>query len=204
MKRYRKIDEILKEYAFSRRKSKRAFIKKTVDSRNIPGKDCGFVYSQNDPSLKGLTYGKYPVSYNGCECIATYNALLYKGKDALLSDLLREFEENGLIGYYIFGRHSFFPGKFGTNPNKIKRALDAYGIEYETVKKERDLLSALSDGGYIVSFVNDSNLLHGVHTFFFTVSNGAFKVYNGYGKRDCKTYSEVRSGGKFITAYKIK
>ena len=201
MKKYRKTEEIINNSEGKRAER----IKKALDSSNsvFAGVD-GYIDDQASSSLHGLTYGKYPVSYNGCECVAVYNALISKGKRVSLPDLLCEFEENGLIGYYLFGKHSFFRGKFGTNPKKIKRALDAYGIDYEIFKNEEAFTANMTDGGYIASFVNGGRITKGVHTFFFMKKDGIFEVFNGYGSKNCYSYGDVKKSGGFIMAYAIR
>lgn len=173
-----------------------------AERRRIPFE--GMIEDQGDPRLAGLRYGRYPVSYNACECIAVYNALHFAGRNVSFADLLTEFEENGIVGYYLFGKRSPLVGKFGSNPRKIARALGHYGIAYERARREKVFRELLKNGhAFIASFINGGNIFRGVHTFFFTREGDSFRVYNGYGKCVCRDFDEVKSGSRFIMGYAL-
>lgn len=176
--------------------------KRLGERRRIPVE--GMIEDQGDPRLAGLLYGRYPVSYNACECVAVYNALYSAGRNVSFADLLTEFEENGIVGYFLFGKRSPFVGKFGSNPRKIARALGYYGIAYERTRREKTYRELLKNGdAFIASFINGGNIFRGVHTFFFTREGDSFRVYNGYGKRVCRDFDEVKSGSRFIVGYAL-
>ena len=84
-----------------------------------------------------LRYGLCRMSFNGCEVIAVYNALVYTGKTAVLTDVARHME-----------RYRMLMGIFGCDPYKIGKALEHFGVSGRRVKN--------TDGAQVFNRYNNS------------------------------------------------
>lgn len=166
------------------------------------------IEDQHAPDLADMRYGNYPVSYNACEVVAVYNAMLLTHRPVNLADLLAEFEANGLIGYFLFGKRSRRAGRFGTAPHKIKRWLKAHSVQFVKLSRAQFEASVSSPFErdprrvYIVSYLNGGKLRRGVHTFAVCVDNGTITSFNGY-KKHPACASDIAADARFITAFEI-
>ncbi len=159
---------------------------------------------------------RYPASYNSCEIIATYNALL--DLDSLgecdFPTLISRYHKNGI----------FFAGLFGTRIHSIKRLLIKLGLNarfickkklsdyYESLEKACDGEEAegknVTKKTYIVSFWNSRRtIFHGLHTVSITVANGGYRIHNNstskrFGTlRECIDY--INEDGRLISVIEV-
>lgn len=127
---------------------------------------CPSVAAQGDPSLSGLTYGGYPLRYNGGEVIAAYNAMCLLERWQELTDVIGEFEDNGL---------PLLGGALGTDPRRLPEYFAAHGVDCTPCKK-----GALVPGVYVCSYTALSLLkeARGLHTAALRVTAAGVEVYN--------------------------
>ena len=82
-----------------------------------------FLNGQRTEPLSAMRYGTYPLSWNGCELIACYNAAAYLGIKISFPQVVHEFELNRM--------HYLFPnGYWGTAPKKLWYFFARHGMEY--------------------------------------------------------------------------
>ena len=110
-----------------------------------------------------LKYGLFPMSFNGCEVIAVYNALKYLGKSFDIYEVLR-----------FMKRYCMFFGLFGGNIYCLDKALKHFGTESEKSKS----FSACK--AFIISSWTDKRFLSTVHTVFCVRTTNGIRVYNRY------------------------
>ena len=122
-------------------------------------------------------YGRYPVSHNGCEPIAVYNALRHLGKPEKFEDVLYEFTTHmTMIG----------SGYLGTNPCMIGEILDYYGIEH--ISPRWDYMT--EPGLYIVSYWNSEKVSDRVHTVAVVYDGEKYMAHNYAYDEDKNGYNE--------------
>ena len=137
-----------------------------------------------------LRYGLCRMSFNGCEVIAVYNALVYTGKTAALTDVARHME-----------RYRMLMGIFGCDPYKIGKALEHFGVSGRRVKN--------TDGAqaFIMTFWTGVPLFSSVHTVFCVKTAEGTKVFNRYNNSEgaelFRSVSEAAGGHRIITIYRI-
>lgn len=115
--------------------------------------------------ISEMKYGLFPVSFNGCEVIAVYNALEYLG---IRTDI------NKVLSF--MKRYCVLFGLFGGNIYCLDKALEYFGAEVRRVKK--------TDGAeaFIISSWTGKHFLSAVHTVFCVRTADGIKVYNRYNK----------------------
>ncbi len=135
-------------------------------SRPASHEACFPIVAQGDPSLSGLTYGGYPLRYNGGEVIAAYNAMCLLERWQELTDVIGEFEDNGL---------TLLGGALGTDPRRLPEYFAAHGVDCTPCKK-----GALVPGVYVCSYTALSLLkeARGLHTAALRVTASGVEVYN--------------------------
>ena len=136
-----------------------------------------------------MRYGAHCVSFNGCELIAVYNALLNIGEGRSLYRIIRDAESlKGLV----WGIGAIF----GTHPDRLGRLFDLYGVRYVMTKKRGCFGSLLSKRGtYIVSFWTGKRFLSSIHTVMFTAESArCIEVYNFNGNK--KAAQIIRAAGE--------
>ncbi|MCR5754352.1 MAG: RHS repeat-associated core domain-containing protein, partial [Acetatifactor sp.] len=141
--------------------------------------------------ISNLRYGLTKISGVGCEIIATYNALVYNGKDVYFPDIIMQFELNNM---------EFLYGYFGSWVHKISDALDYYNVDYITYLPGITNLDDFANFSYIrhqfiisfewplyifKDFNNSLNTiwLPSIHTVFGTEWDNKLTVYNYYGDK---------------------
>ncbi len=156
-----------------------------------------YIFSQNFYSE--FTYGNFPLSFNGGEIIAVYNALMLSGKHIPLAKIIFEFEENCLA---ILG------GLAGTDPKKIGIYLAAHNIKYQTVTSENELKEKLSDGEkiFIYSYFDLKCPLglRALHTVAGVSQNKKLKIYNLNNDEsfsEFSSFSQLKKGKRLIIGY---
>lgn len=127
---------------------------------------CFPIVAQGDPALSDMTYGGYPLHYNGGEVIAAYNAMCLLERWQELTDVIGEFEDNGL---------PLLGGALGTDPRRLLEYFAAHGVDCTPCKK-----GALVPGVYVCSYTALSLLkeARGLHTAALRVTASGVEVYN--------------------------
>ena len=135
-------------------------------SRPASHEACFPIVAQGDPALSDMTYGGYPLHYNGGEVIAAYNAMCLLGRGQPLSEVIGEFEDNGL---------TLLGGALGTDPRRLPEYFAAHGVACLPCKK-----GALTPGVYLCSYTAMSLLKEGrgLHTVALRVTASGVEVYN--------------------------
>lgn len=135
-------------------------------SRPASHEACFPIVAQGDPALSDMTYGGYPLHYNGGEVIAAYNAMCLLERWQELTDVIGEFEDNGL---------TLLGGALGTDPRRLPEYFAAHGVDCTPCKK-----GALVPGVYVCSYTALSLLkeARGLHTAALRVTASGVEVYN--------------------------
>lgn len=153
---------------------------------------CGkMINGQSLGAVAEMRYGLCPMSFNGCECIAVYNALIYIKKPQPLSDVVR-----------ILERYKMLSGIFGCNPYKLGKALGFYGAAFERTKDMKE------NGSCIVSFWTGIPFLSTIHTVFCAADKDGITVYNRYNRRPLEMHfssvAELTKNRKPIAIYYLR
>lgn len=152
-----------------------------------------FIEHQNSQEMKQLLYGDYDASYNSCEVIAVYNALieLTHGKMSVtFPELLAYFEKRGIA----------LCGLIGTSPYAIRRYFEKLGYSFMTlVGKEitREHLRQMDQQcqTFILMIYNDRNdIMAQVHTVNITKKEGAYTIHNFGGSTRFMSLEEAVEG----------
>ena len=171
----------------------------------------GLVNGQRTKPLCDMRYGTYPLSWNGCELIACYNAALMLGRDITFPQVIFEFELNKM--------HYLFPnGYWGTAPKKLWYFFKKHDMPYNSYRDGAEFAkharTAKASCG-IISFWNNKRStakLHGhdffsggLHTVSYRWRAGRFYVYNLYGgdsgARVLADIAQAYSEKRFIIGY---
>lgn len=135
--------------------------------------------------------GLFPMSLNGCEVIAVYNALEYLGIPQDIC-VVRDFMRRYLVLF----------GLFGCNIYCLGSALNHFGAEYEKSK------SADNAEAFIVSSWTGKPFCSAIHTVFCIRQTDEIKVYNRYNNLPSeKIYNsseDIFGGRKPLIIYRLR
>lgn len=166
---------------------RRRLIRNRAIERNFA--DGAMINGQRLGYAADMRYGLCRMSFNGCECIAVYNALVYLNDPQPLSGIA-----------YCLERYKMLFGIFGCNPYRTAKVLGMYGAAFERTE------DISKDGAYILSFWTGFPLLSTIHTVFCTVEADGITVYNRYGNcpepRIFGSAIELLGNRKPIAAYR--
>lgn len=140
-------------------------------------------------SISKLKYGLFPMSFNGCEVIAVYNALEYLGKPQSIENIIRYMR-----------KYAVLLGLFGCNVFRVGNALEHFGVPCSRRK------SAEKSSVFIVSSWTGKPLMSTIHTVFCVRDGDKIKVCNRFNScTDVKIYSRAEDifKGKNIVYYHI-
>lgn len=168
-------------------------INKTVylDDGPVNGQGCGKVST--------MRYGFFPMSYNGCEMIATYNLLLLEGRSREghpLCEICRE----------MYPQAWAFWGIFGSNVYVLDKYFKQHGIPCEKTLSLEKFIKTLDTTKYgIVSMWNAHHPFKGIHTVCVEKTEDGVRVYNRSNGRDYpvdyKSLYEVVDKPRFMCGY---
>ncbi len=168
---------------------KNNYLNNVLNSKNI--KSGQMINGQALAPVSEMRYGICRMSFNGCEVISVYNALVYMKKERPLYE----------IAFYM-ERFRLLSGIFGCNVFKVGKALEHYGIN---CMRSGEIGSAET---FIVSFWTGKRFLSSIHTVFCTRTADGINIYNRYNNcpdvRKCKENSEIAEPKKIITVYIIE
>lgn len=150
----------------------------------------GYINGQGLGAAAVMRYGLCPMSFNGCEVIAVYNALIYLGREQPLCEIARFME-----------RYKMLFGIFGCDPYRLGEALDRYGAAFE---RSGDISSSRA---FIISYWTGRRFLSSIHTVFCEGKNDGIIIYNSSNKlpsaRLVGSVGEITGGKKPIARYNI-
>ncbi len=122
-----------------------------------------------------MRYGICPMSFNGCEVIAVYNALAYLGRPQPLCEVAAYME-----------RFRMLCGFFGCNARYLGKALGHFGAECTRTK------SYEGAEAFIITFWTGFPFFSSLHTVFCVRTRKGIKVYNSYNTcPDVRIYSTL-------------
>lgn len=149
------------------------------------------INGQGIGEVSELKYGLFPMSFNGCEVIAVYNALEYLGIPQNIR-IIRDFMKRYLVLF----------GLFGCNIYRIGGALNHFGVEYSESK------SADGAESFIMSSWTGKPFLSTIHTVFCIRCSDNIKVYNRYNnlpsEKIYRSCEDIFGGRKPLIIYKLK
>ena len=144
----------------------------------------GYVYGQSVGDVAKMRLGLKTMSFNGCEAIAIYNALITLGNPVELRDIARYCEYTGSIA----------AGWGGTDPSVAALLFKTLGYDVN-IYFDSDKFDAAAEEAdvSIFSFWNSSKLTAGLHTVSLTKnSDGSIDVYNRQNSSTrVRTYASV-------------
>lgn len=165
------------------------FRRKYLRNKELDNYSCKeYISGQKFGAVSEMKYGLCRMSFNGCECIAVFNAMVYLGKDKRLWEIAR-----------ILERYRMLMGMLGCNPVKLGKALRILSTEYENCSDTE------KEGAYIISYWTGRRFLSSLHTVFAVMSGNGLTVYNRYGN-SCKVFcyerlEQLLGGRKLIRLY---
>ena len=130
----------------------------------------GFIEDQRN--YKDMTYGALPLSDNGCELIAIYNALfeLTGKKDTDFSLIVDMHEKDGIL----------LSGLFGTSIRAIEEYFVKNGFKTKSSSKKEDYEQIAQNSDVLILTMYNSryDITAQVHTIAITKKDGKYYVHN--------------------------
>ncbi len=136
-------------------------------------------YVEDQSSYTDVKYGAKTMQYSGCGVFSVFNALLGMNKNydpearvKLLSELILEFERNGIV----------FSGNLGTDPKVLLRYFLNRGYEAAITYKASDFerMGEVYDSLILLMYNDGTNIAQNVHFITITKENGQFFAHNVY------------------------
>lgn len=165
---------------------------------------ANLITNQKEEYFKKIKYGLFPVSFNGCGIIATYNAFILLGLEPPdFKELVKTFWHSGIAVMFGLG---------GNNVYLTHKVLARLGLGYEKVKlsgmtndKTGDAANSnKNDGVYIMSVWNKKPPFHGMHTIACQIKDGTPTTYNMYSNAGVVNEPlESLAGKRLIRAYRV-
>jgi len=154
-----------------------------------------YINGQELGEIADYKYGNSTMAQSGCGVIAAYNAISILGGVPNMPELIRYFEQNGMV----------MNAALGTNPYSIGNYFKGNGYEVENITHNLD--KALTENNVVIltSWNNAENILQGSHTVAIKKDkDGRVLVYNPYSnkadKDDFDTIKDYLEGRSLITA----
>lgn len=133
----------------------------------FPGES--YINGQGKGEVSKMKYGFFNMSWNGCEMIAIYNAMLDIGKPDSLARISAE----------MYPQSSVLCGFFGSNVYVLDRYFKAHGIPYEKTFDYNAFFNELPHHTCgILSFWNHRVLFSSLHTVMVKYVDGKIVVFN--------------------------
>lgn len=125
------------------------------------------IAGQGAPELAHITYGGYPLRYNGGEVVAACNAMTLLGAAVSPEDVAGEFEDNGM---------PLLGGALGTDPRRLPDYFAAHGVTCTPCRRDR----LPGEGVFLCSYAALPLLreVRGVHTVALRVTAAGAAVWN--------------------------
>ncbi len=163
--------------------------------------DGSLIFGQG--AMSAFAYANFPLSFNGGEIIAVYNALRLCGKNVNLSDLILEFEANGM---------AMLGGFAGTDPKKLGLYFSAHSIDWQTFAtdgKAETWFASSEKTVFVYSYfdLKCPTELKGLHTVAGIWENNVLRVYNisdnDRRATEYPSFAQFKKGKRTIIAYKV-
>ena len=133
----------------------------------------GYIYGQSNFPIGNMKLGDKTLSYNGCEIVATYNAMLLLGADTTIQNVIYYYDKD-----YKWGNFIDMDGKIGVSYNKMENFLTQRGYKVTDYTYDGNY-NSLPKGIYIYSFLHSA----GIHSVAISKNDdGTILVYNAYSK----------------------
>ncbi len=162
--------------------------KNRIHNSELSGQIKGMINGQAMGIVPKFRYGLFSMSYNGCEVIAVYNALVYLNKNISLDEVS-----------YIMEKHRILLGIFGCSPYCFDKL--------ENLIKAERIGNIEGFPAFIISMWNKNPFISGIHTMFCTCNKGRITVYNRYNQDNHeRVYPDFRSfagNRKIISIYSV-
>lgn len=159
-----------------------------------------YCYGQANGGVGDMRYGNYTLSFNGCEVIATYNAIVARVGGIHLA---------WVIWYYEVYVGLWRDGYFGTKPGYIGACLRYFSVKNTYYRDFSKISKQVNSRNYfILVFLNNKyNVFKGIHTVFVKRVGKHFEVYNR-GNKDqresiYKSLPTIIGNGYFLCGYKL-
>ena len=159
-----------------------------------------YCYGQANGGVGDMRYGNYTLSFNGCEVIATYNAIVARVGGIHLA---------WVIWYYEVYGGLWRDGYFGTKPGYIGACLRYFSVKNTYYRDFSKISKQVNSRNYfILVFLNNKyNVFKGIHTVFVKRVGKHFEVYNR-GNKDqresiYKSLPTIIGNGYFLCGYKL-
>lgn len=150
----------------------------------------GYINGQAIGAVSRMRFGLCRMGYNGCGCIAVYNALVYLGRRQRLCDIALRMERFRLLF-----------GIFGFNPYRIGRILTQYGADFTEADQPG------SSDAFIISYRTRRRFFSPAHTVFCVREEYGIRVFNRYNHSPqavlCSSAEELCKGRKPLAVYII-
>ena len=147
--------------------------------RYSPSSREEYIYSQtNDSRVAERKYGLFDMSYNGCELIAIYNAMISLGDPQTLNSIIDWGEVNSMALFGLFGTNTLAIGSYFTD---LGYEVDTYmSPDSESLQEYVDTHDVV-----IFSYWNGTPFLSSVHTVMIKKeADGNYYGYNYQGGRN--------------------
>lgn len=148
----------------------------------IDGKGKGFV--ENQHAYRDMAFGNSTMADSGCQIFAIYNALYFiTGRHEIpLPDMIREFEEDGILRDGSFGatarsgldylrNHGYISSKNSKTPGR-------YRCKFTPREEEFPNLVKSSRACIVLLYNNRNNLMDGLHNICITNRRGKLTAHN--------------------------
>ncbi len=135
-----------------------------------------YINGQKIGNVAEFKFGNTTMDENGCEVIATYNALVTLGAKEDLCKIAAHYESDGQM----------LNGTWGTNPYAAERFFKQRGYEVSKVEGDDILNDKIPDAdAYILSFWNSDKVSESLHTVAVRKTEiGKYVIYNYKGKKN--------------------
>jgi len=155
------------------------------------------IHDQRKPPANQFHVGRFLASYNGCACIAVFNALLCRQTYVSFPALIAQFEEKGCL---------CLQGKFGVNPYRLPRILKELAVPFSCYHRLSALEAAMCTNDTAILFIwNDrADLRQGAHFFTVQKQHSGYTVYNRLAAvKSYETLADIIGKGMFITGCRL-
>ena len=151
----------------------------------------GFINGQGVGAVSGMMYGIKPMSWNGCEMIAIYNAMTALGRPADLAEISLEMYPKSSVAF----------GFFGSNPYLLDRYFKVHGVPYRKIYDYNAFFNELPRSVCgVLSFWNRRRLFGSLHTVMARWEDGKITIYNKSNGRNHPVPHESR---ELVTVKKL-
>ena len=153
----------------SRKRIEKHLRRNRTVSKKAPelGKKDGFIEDQR--LLAGTYVFGRAASENLCGCVAVYNALVHLGHAVPLPDIIRDFEERGML----------LSGRLGIAPSAVTQYFRKRGFPVKWFSGKAIANAPENGDCYILMGFNDEDhLFYGAHFMAVTVRNRQYSLHN--------------------------